>query len=200
MKYNTKLASMVMIASMFAGTAHAATLYSNLSLGSSGSQVTDLQIFLATDASIYPEGLVTGYFGGLTRAAVLRYQAANGISQTGTVGPISRASINSGMGNGNSSYDSDAPIISGNNVSVGKNTATVNWATSEAATGRVYYSTTWPFYYATALKSSDGSFNATHSLTLAGLNSNTTYHFAKESVDASGNVMWTTHKTFSTTQ
>lgn len=36
----------------------------------------------------------TGYFGGLTKQAVIGYQAANGILQTGYVGPITRASLN----------------------------------------------------------------------------------------------------------
>lgn len=200
MKYNTKLATAVAVLSMFASTAYAMELNSNLSVGSTGSNVSNLQTFLAEDASIYPEGRITGYFGALTRAAVVRYQAANGISQTGTVGPITRMSINNGLGNGNSSYDSNAPIISSDSATVAKNSATVVWNTSEAATARVYYSNTWPFLYATALKASDGSFTGSHALSLAGLNSNTTYYYAKESVDPSGNVMWTTKKAFTTSQ
>lgn len=38
----------------------------------------------------------TGYFGALTESAVRSYQKANGISQTGTIGPLTRASLNSG--------------------------------------------------------------------------------------------------------
>jgi len=38
----------------------------------------------------------TGYFGVLTEAAVKKYQASNGIEQTGTVGPITRAALNAG--------------------------------------------------------------------------------------------------------
>jgi peptidoglycan hydrolase-like protein with peptidoglycan-binding domain len=47
---------------------------STLTIGSSGAQVSALQQFLAADPAIYPEGLVTGYFGPLTQAAVMRYQ------------------------------------------------------------------------------------------------------------------------------
>ncbi|MBI5470660.1 peptidoglycan-binding protein [Candidatus Kaiserbacteria bacterium] len=45
----------------------------------SGPDVTLLQRFLARDPLIYPEGLVTGYYGNLTRAAVRRFQTAQAI-------------------------------------------------------------------------------------------------------------------------
>ncbi|HOK21055.1 MAG TPA: peptidoglycan-binding domain-containing protein, partial [Candidatus Paceibacterota bacterium] len=66
----------------------------NLSKGMSNPEVTTLQQVLKQDASIYPEGLVTGYFGSLTEAAVKKFQAKYGIDQTGTVGPITRAKLN----------------------------------------------------------------------------------------------------------
>lgn len=54
-----------------------------------------LQEFLKRQgAGIYPEGLVTGYFGPLTEAAAKRFQAFYGIPQTGYVGPLTRAKIN----------------------------------------------------------------------------------------------------------
>ena len=39
------------------------TFNRELSFGMSGSDVSVLQTYLAHDASIYPQGLVTGYFG-----------------------------------------------------------------------------------------------------------------------------------------
>src|SRR3989344_7499461 len=45
-----------------------------LSLRMSGSDVSCLQKTLAQDPAIYPEGLVTGYFGSLTQKAVQRWQ------------------------------------------------------------------------------------------------------------------------------
>lgn len=45
-----------------------------LRFGMSNSDVTRLQTLLAQDPSLYPEGLVTGYFGTLTRQAVIRFQ------------------------------------------------------------------------------------------------------------------------------
>lgn len=182
-----------------AGSAVASTLYATLSVGSTGEQVTSLQTSLAANPSIYPEGIVSGYFGALTRAAVVRYQAAHGISQTGTVGPITRASINGSTGTVFTG-DENAPLIGADSVSVGSNSATISWNTSEPATARVYYSTTWPFVYSISLQASDSSFGAGHNVVLSGLASHGTYYYAKESVDSSGNIMWTTAKTFTTNQ
>ncbi len=66
-----------------------------LKLGMSGSEVTALQTALKGDVSVYPEGLVTGYFGSLTQKAVKAFQAKYGIDQVGQVGPVTRAKLNS---------------------------------------------------------------------------------------------------------
>src|SRR3989344_6668378 len=55
--------------------------------GSSGDDVRKLQEFLAKDKNIYPDGLVTGYFGPLTEAAVKRWQEKHNIESVGIVGP-----------------------------------------------------------------------------------------------------------------
>ena len=68
----------------------------DLTVGSKGDAVSNLQTFLKDQGvSIYPEGLVTGYFGALTKAALARYQAAQGISPAaGYFGPLTRANVN----------------------------------------------------------------------------------------------------------
>ena len=66
----------------------------DLHKGMKDPEVTTLQKVLKTDSSIYPEGLVTGYFGSLTEAAVKKFQAKYEIKQTGTVGPVTRAKLN----------------------------------------------------------------------------------------------------------
>ncbi|MCX8015752.1 MAG: peptidoglycan-binding protein [Patescibacteria group bacterium] len=66
-----------------------------LQKGMSDPEVTTLQQVLKTDSSIYPEGLVTGYFGSLTEAAVKKFQAKYGLDQVGIVGPATRAKLNS---------------------------------------------------------------------------------------------------------
>ena len=73
----------------------------NLSRGDSGSDVVDLQLFLARNTYIYPEALITGKYGLATERAVKRYQVYNGIiaygspSSTGwgVVGPKTRAKM-----------------------------------------------------------------------------------------------------------
>jgi len=47
---------------------------SDLFLGMTNNEVKILQEGLKQDTDIYPEGLVTGYFGPLTKAAVIRFQ------------------------------------------------------------------------------------------------------------------------------
>lgn len=54
-------------------------------------QVSDLQFFLQERGYLASEP--TGYFGGLTRAAVRAFQQANGITSNGVAGPMTRAKI-----------------------------------------------------------------------------------------------------------
>ena len=62
--------------------------------GMTGEDVELLQEILATDPDVYPEGLVTGYFGSLTKNAVKRFQKIADIEQVGVVGPKTLARIN----------------------------------------------------------------------------------------------------------
>jgi len=80
--------------------ASVAVILGDLDPGDSGVDVTKLQVYLAADADLYPEGLVTGYYGSLTTAAVKRFQAKYGIAQVGRVGPQTRAKLNEVMGGG----------------------------------------------------------------------------------------------------
>lgn len=49
--------------------------------GMRGEDVEKLQEVLATDSSVYPEGLVTGYFGPLTKAAVRRFRMEHDLGE-----------------------------------------------------------------------------------------------------------------------
>lgn len=60
----------------------------------SGEDVELLQEILATDPDVYPEALITGYFGPLTERAVKKFQKISGIEQVGVVGPKTLARIN----------------------------------------------------------------------------------------------------------
>src|SRR3989344_2296112 len=59
----------------------------NLFRGSSGDDVRKLQEFLAKDKEIYPDGLVTGFFGPLTEKALKKWQEKHGIESVGFFGP-----------------------------------------------------------------------------------------------------------------
>ena len=67
----------------------------SLTVGSRGADVTALQQFLS-DNKFYT-GPVTGYFGQLTKTAVIAFQKARGIAQVGNVGPLTRAELNKGI-------------------------------------------------------------------------------------------------------
>jgi len=84
--------------------ASCSAISSNLFFGMRDSQVSCLQEFLKLQGvDVYPEGLVTGFFGSLTQQAVIRFQeryaadilAPIGLARgTGIVGPQTRAKIN----------------------------------------------------------------------------------------------------------
>ncbi len=75
----------------------------DLTVGSEGKEVENLQECLAKFPEIYPEGEVTGYFGKKTKAAVIRLQEKyfeeilkpSGLTQgNGRVGPATREKLN----------------------------------------------------------------------------------------------------------
>jgi len=88
---------------VLATPAHAAScpaLTRSLQVGSNGADVKALQMFLNSNASTQiaasgagSPGSETTYFGGLTKAAAIKFQAANGVSPIGIVGPATRAAI-----------------------------------------------------------------------------------------------------------
>ncbi|MCX6819827.1 MAG: peptidoglycan-binding domain-containing protein [Candidatus Adlerbacteria bacterium] len=113
---STRLAALTLgvaaiVAAMFgtalATPAHAASVCPNvwtkaLSVGVTNSEVMKLQQFLNMTSSTMVSstgagspGLESMYFGAKTKAAVMKFQAANGIDQLGNVGPVTRAKLNS---------------------------------------------------------------------------------------------------------
>jgi len=65
-----------------------------LRLGVRDDEVKQLQEFLKQFPDIYPQGLVTGYFGPLTEAAVRKFQEKNDIESIGVVGPKTLSKLN----------------------------------------------------------------------------------------------------------
>lgn len=76
----------------------------NLSPGQRGEEVRRLQEFLSQDKEIYPEGLVTGFYGPLSVKAVRRFQLKYGViknesdSGNGLVGPKTIAKLSEVFG------------------------------------------------------------------------------------------------------
>jgi peptidoglycan hydrolase-like protein with peptidoglycan-binding domain len=181
--------------------------------GSRGTNVSNIQRFLASTPSFYPEGLITGYFGSLTREAVKRFQAFYGIVSSGTaattgygrVGPSTMAKMNAliaagGGTGGGSTSDIAAPYISSVQVTPSSTSATVTWFTNEASTDRLYFDTT-PIRFNEGDINSNGFLVLTgqsgatsidlatsHSGTMSGLSPNTTYYYLIVSKDIVGNV------------
>ena len=82
------------LAALTGGSATTATFNTNLTVGSTGADVTALQNLLISKGFSIPAG-ATGYFGSQTKAALSAWQAANGIAPAvGYFGPISRAAVN----------------------------------------------------------------------------------------------------------
>jgi hypothetical protein len=120
----------------------------DMTVGSTGAQVSALQQMLVGQGHlVMPNGVAYGYFGLLTKAAVMKWQAANGVSATGYFGPISRAKANS-MGGATGTVPGTTVGGTGS-VSVGvittpgvEGTLTVSKAASPASGVKLYEGST----------------------------------------------------------
>lgn len=85
------------VAAMQTGTPAASsyTFTKNLTLGSKGDDVTALQQVLVSGGYLnMPQGVAYGYFGGLTKSALIAWQKAKGVSPaSGYFGPLSRTAM-----------------------------------------------------------------------------------------------------------
>ena len=109
------------------GTNGATSMFDkDLTVGSTGSNVVDLQRWLVNNEYLtMPVGVSYGYFGSLTRAAVAKFQVANGITPAvGYFGPKTMGVLNAML------------------ATIGSSTTTTTTATPGCATGAMYSSTT----------------------------------------------------------
>jgi uncharacterized surface protein with fasciclin (FAS1) repeats len=66
--------------------------------GSQGGDVVTLQTFLTNEGFLMiPAGVSMGYFGPLTKAALMKYQSSQDISDTGYFGPLTKANVNAAL-------------------------------------------------------------------------------------------------------
>jgi peptidoglycan hydrolase-like protein with peptidoglycan-binding domain len=195
---NMLTAAVVLTGASFAVTAQAA-ITTQLDFGAQGSNVTELQTYLATRPAFYPSGLVTGYFGEFTQGGVQKFQTNYGIVSEGTpestgygrVGPITLRTLHRMI-------DPHAPLIYPFETTTTRNSATMAWMTNEQATSRVMYAKAWPFVYATAPSVEMIGTSPLVKITLTNLEPDTTYYYVRESVDEWGNIMWMEHESFKT--
>ncbi len=71
------------------------TITRTLSYNSKGADVSALQTYLASDKTLYPEGVTSGYFGRATEKAVQRFQASRKIVSSGTAATTGYGSVGS---------------------------------------------------------------------------------------------------------
>lgn len=84
----------------------------DLSPSTRGDDVRQLQAFLAQDKVLYPEGIISGFYGPLTVKAVRAFQKKYGISQVGRVGPLTRSKLNEVFGGKKVTAPSTTPASS----------------------------------------------------------------------------------------
>ncbi len=92
--------------------------------------------------------------------------------------------------------DTTVPVISVLSSSgITTSSASISWMTDENATSQVDYGLTTSYGSQTPLNS---ALSTSHSVSLSGLSSNTTYHFRVSSADAAGNLAQSSDQTFTT--
>jgi peptidoglycan hydrolase-like protein with peptidoglycan-binding domain len=195
----------------------------HLKLGMTSEEVKQLQELLSTDPEIYPEGLITGYYGRLTEKAVKKFQKRICLEEVGEVGPKTLRKINELLTEGagksgkippglltapgiqkklcaTSITDTTAPVIS--DVIATSTTATttqIKWFTNELADSKVWYSAVTPVAATSSTPSvSFSAFVLDHTVKLSVLNASTTYYYLVTSTDKSGNTTTATEKSFIT--
>jgi peptidoglycan hydrolase-like protein with peptidoglycan-binding domain len=130
MKFTTQFSRAIPVAAVAAilliggaSSAMATTFARDLTLGSSGGDVTELQNFLIKQGFPISAG-ATGYFGAQTKAALASYQAAHGIvPAAGYFGPVTRGKVavvdtNGGTTGGNSGNTGSGTTLSGREATI----------------------------------------------------------------------------------
>ena len=118
-----------------------------LQRGVTGEDVKQLQTFLSQFPDIYPEGLVTGYYGPKTEAAVRKLQEQNGIESIGAVGPKTLTKINTLIAEGRAIRDARSASTSlsetpGTTVSTALQQTGASTTSTTAATSTAVVTTT----------------------------------------------------------
>ncbi len=125
------LLSFLIVFTVFVGSVHAENYsFSNdLSVGSSGADVTSLQTWLISNGFDIPSinsGVSSkGYFGSQTKNALIKYQQSVGFPAFGFFGPMTRGYINGQNNQNNNSFKVSSP--NGGEVWVKGTTQNITW-------------------------------------------------------------------------
>ena len=191
-------------------------------------ETENLQAFLKEFPDIYPEGLITGYYGELTERAVRKFQKKHGEDDDGIIGPKTRKLLNWRIqelltqGAGNSGkippgllhapgiwkkiatstppvLDTTPPVISDiNATSITATTTSIIWTTSEVANSLISYATSSPITPENKTDVSDSNYVTNHDIDLMNLTASTTYYYMITSKDSSNNTATSTEYSFTT--
>lgn len=89
----------------------APVLMKEINPGARSDEVMKLQELLAQDSEIYPDGIVSGYYGPKTTAAVRKFQQKYGLPAVGRVGPATLAKINEVFGEATTVAQPSTPSV-----------------------------------------------------------------------------------------
>jgi hypothetical protein len=155
-------------------------------INDSGSEAVIMTTLSPGESGDFSVGVTTT--GGVTSSGSFGIQASDSSDGTSPVncGGDTTVALASG--------GSSAISISNISLSVSDSKAIISWSSSIPTTGSVQYGAT-SGYGATVI---DSSLGTTHSATVSGLSSSTTYHYLISSTDQSGNTASLTDKTFVT--
>ena len=145
----------------------------DLKLGSSGDDVKALQKVLASIAGIYPEKLVTGYYGSLTEKAVGRLQVKYKLTSSGVVSGDTLKKVNELQSESNT-----APTISALTITpLSYSSSMVSWKTDQLSTTEIFYSSA-PFTTTSdKLTVKDMTLSRSHAVEITRLSPSTKYYF-----------------------
>lgn len=133
----------VLVLVAVSATGASAAFTRSLTIGSTGADVTELQSWLVSKGYlVMPVGVNMGYFGTLTKNAVIQFQTANGITPAaGYFGPISQAKVAS-MGSMSGSFPAGCSSASGFSTITGASCSTGSTSTVAGCTSTVGFSPT----------------------------------------------------------
>jgi peptidoglycan hydrolase-like protein with peptidoglycan-binding domain len=179
-----------------------------LNTGSKSSDVIVLQKFLASNSNIYPAGVVSGYYGSMTKAAVTQFQLAYGLSADGVSGPMTSSKINSLISYG-AGIDLYAPVLSSLSINESGTSANFSFNSNKPVKATIFYDTNpinWNSWddsvqslalpAISGIAETDNTFSLTKQITLSNLSQNINYHYVLVLTDGSGNSTVTWPSTF----